>query len=206
MDNGTEYRGKALKAYCSRRGILIEFTVPYTPKQDGVLERTNCIIIEKTRTMIINIIERKAKLIVALLTDNQLKAIWPEIIKTAVYITNRIATLSSKTTLMELLYSKQGAALKPDLSHMRVIGYNVHYHIYKEKRLRSAKFRNQSNIRILVRYEGNTIYQIYDLVRGVIRALAVVFKEDSTLAILAAIKDDDSDLEHYEYDANGEAA
>jgi hypothetical protein len=40
----------------------------------------------------------------------------------------------------------------------------------------------------------------------VIRALAVVFEEDSTLAILAAIKDDDSDLEHYEYNANGKAA
>jgi transposase InsO family protein len=70
MDNGTEYRGNALKAYCSRRGILIEFMVPYTPKQDRVLERTNYTIIKKTRTMIINIIKWKAKLIVALLTDN----------------------------------------------------------------------------------------------------------------------------------------
>jgi hypothetical protein len=59
---------------------------------------------------------------------------------------------------MELLYSKQGVALKPDLLHMRVISYNVHYHIHKEKWLRSAKFRNRSNIGILVRYEGNTIY------------------------------------------------
>jgi transposase InsO family protein len=75
IDNRTEYRGGALNAYYSRRGILIEFTIPYTPKQDGVLERTNCTIIKKTRMMIIEIIKRKAQLVVALLTNDQLKAI-----------------------------------------------------------------------------------------------------------------------------------
>jgi hypothetical protein len=135
-----------------------------------------------------------------------LKAIWPEIIKTAVYITNRTATLNSKATLLELLHSKQGAALKPDLSYMRVIGCNAHYHIHKEKRVQSAKFGNRSNTRILVRYEGNIIYRIYDLERGVIRASAVVFKEDSTLAIPTAAENDDSDSEHYEYEADSKAA
>jgi hypothetical protein len=70
MDNRTEYRGGALKAYYSRRGILIEFIVLYTPKQDGVLERTNCIIIKKTRMMITKIIKQKASLVVALLTND----------------------------------------------------------------------------------------------------------------------------------------
>jgi transposase InsO family protein len=94
IDNGTEYGGGALKAYCSGRGILIEYTAAYTPEQDGVSERSNRTIIEKPRTMIIEIIERKAQLIVAELSDDQLRALWPEIIKTAVYITNRTATLS----------------------------------------------------------------------------------------------------------------
>jgi hypothetical protein len=89
---------------------------------------------------------------------------------------------------------------------MRVISYNAHYHIHKEKRVRSAKFRNQSNTRILVRYEGNTIYQIYDLARGVIQASAVVFEEDSTLVIPTTTKNDDSNSEHYEYEADGKAA
>lgn len=206
MDNGTEYGGGTLKAYCSRRGISIEFTVPYTPEQDGVSERTNRTIIEKTRTMIIEIIERKAHLAVAALTDDQLKAIWPEIIKTAVYITNRTATLNSKATPLELLHSEQGATLKPDLSHMRIIGCNAHYHIHKEKRVQSAKFGNRSNIGILIGYEGNTIYRIYDPERGVIRASAVVFEEDSTPAILTAVQSDDSDLEPYNYKADSEAA
>ena len=135
-----------------------------------------------------------------------MKAIWPEIIKTAVYITNRTATLNSKATPLELLHSEQGAALKPNLSHMRVIGCNAHYHIHKEKRVRSAKFGNRSNTGILVRYEGNTIYRIYNLERGVIRASAVVFEEDSTPAIPTATENDDSDSEHYEYEADGEAA
>jgi transposase InsO family protein len=52
IDNGTEYGGGALKAYCSGRGILIEYTVAYTPEQDGVSERSNRTTLEKTRTMI----------------------------------------------------------------------------------------------------------------------------------------------------------
>ena len=84
---------------------------------------------------------------------------------------------------------------------MRVIGCNAHYHIYKEKQVQSAKFGNRSNIGILIRYKGNTIYRIYDLERGVIRALAVVFKEDSTLAILTTVKNDDSNLEPYKLEA-----
>jgi hypothetical protein len=73
-----------------------------------------------------------------------------------------------------------------------------------EKQFRSAKFGNRSNIGILVGYEGNTIYRIYDPKRGVIRASAVVFEEDSTPAI--PVENDDSDSEHYEYEADGEAA
>jgi hypothetical protein len=72
--------------------------------------------------------------------------------------------------------------------------------------VRSAKFGNRSNTGILVRYEGNTIYRIYDPERGVIRASAVVFEEVSTLAIPTAAGNDDSDSEHYEYEADGKAA
>ena len=53
--------------------------------------------------MIIEIIEKKAQLAVAKLSDEQLKALWLEIIKTAIYITNRTTTLSLGVTLIELL-------------------------------------------------------------------------------------------------------
>lgn len=84
---------------------------------------------------------------------------------------------------------------------MRVISCNAHYYIYKEKQVQSTKFRNRSNIGILIRYKGNTIYWIYNLERGVIQALAVVFKEDSTLAILTTVKNNNSNLEPYKLKA-----
>jgi hypothetical protein len=80
LDNGTEYGGNAFKRYCVERGIRIELTVPYTPEQDGVSERSNRTILERTRTLI------------RALEDETLKNLWPEFMRTAIYLTNRLAT------------------------------------------------------------------------------------------------------------------
>jgi hypothetical protein len=112
-----------------------------------------------------------------------------------VYITNRTATLSSGLTPIELLSTDQGQASKPDLSHMRIIGCNAHYHIHKEKRARSAKFGNRARTGILVGYDGSTIYRIYDPTNGVIRSSAVVFEEDTTLTEAAVVEISDPESE-----------
>ncbi len=41
----------ALKKYCTENGIHLEFTVPHTPKQNGIAERTNHKILDKGRTI-----------------------------------------------------------------------------------------------------------------------------------------------------------
>src|SRR4030081_1886628 len=53
LDNGTEFGGKALIDFCAKSGITIEWTIPYTPEQNGVAERSNRTLIDRTRTMII---------------------------------------------------------------------------------------------------------------------------------------------------------
>jgi transposase InsO family protein len=40
-DNGGEYVNNNFTSYCSTQGIQIQHTVPYTPQQNGVVERNN---------------------------------------------------------------------------------------------------------------------------------------------------------------------
>ena len=50
-DNGTEFKNVRMEEYCDERGILQEFSAPYTPQQNGVAERKNRTLIETARTM-----------------------------------------------------------------------------------------------------------------------------------------------------------
>lgn len=51
-DNGGEYVGEKFRSFCRRKGIQLEYTVPYTPQQNGVSERLNRTIMDKARAMI----------------------------------------------------------------------------------------------------------------------------------------------------------
>ena len=51
-DNGKEYTSEIFKEFCKLSRIKREFTVPYNPKQNGVVERKNRTIVEAARAMI----------------------------------------------------------------------------------------------------------------------------------------------------------
>ena len=51
-DNGGEYIDSKFVDFCASEGIRREFTVPYTPQQNGVVERKNGAIIGATRAML----------------------------------------------------------------------------------------------------------------------------------------------------------
>ncbi|GMF54606.1 unnamed protein product [Phytophthora fragariaefolia] len=51
-DNGGGYTDKALKTYLDRSGIKHEKTVPYTPQQNGLVERMNQSPVEMARCML----------------------------------------------------------------------------------------------------------------------------------------------------------
>lgn len=52
-DQGTEYSSKEQMEYYKVRGIQLEQTVRYTPQQNGVAERFNRKVVEKTRSMLL---------------------------------------------------------------------------------------------------------------------------------------------------------
>ena len=47
-DNGTEFRNTNIEVFLDDEGIKNEFLVPYTPQQNGVVERKNQMLIEAT--------------------------------------------------------------------------------------------------------------------------------------------------------------
>ncbi|KAK1620846.1 hypothetical protein QYE76_026363 [Lolium multiflorum] len=53
-DNGTEFKNYTMQEFVDDEGIKHEFSAPYTPQQNGVVERKNRTIIEMARTMYYN--------------------------------------------------------------------------------------------------------------------------------------------------------
>ena len=51
-DNGTEYESNEFNDFCRDIGIKKEIIVPYTPEQNGVVERKNQTIMEATCAML----------------------------------------------------------------------------------------------------------------------------------------------------------
>lgn len=88
----------------------MENTAPYTPEQNGKVERENCTIMESARTMI------KYK--------NLPKALWAEAVNTAVYVLNRTPqSKNPEQTPFEVWHGR-----KPDLSHIKVFGSTCIFH------------------------------------------------------------------------------
>lgn len=156
-DNGGEYCGKRFKQFCRSKGIQQEFTVPYTPEQNGVSERMNRTLVEKARAM---------------LQDSGIsKVFWGQAVQTAAYLINRSPTsaLDSNRTPFELWESR-----KPDISKLRVFGCRVFTHIPKELR---RKLDPKSWQGIFVGYSPNG-YRVWDPKKeAIVVARDVVFVE-----------------------------
>ena len=75
-DNGTEFRNSRMDNFCSDHGLDHQFSSPYTPPQNGVVERKNRTLVEMARTM---------------LDENRTpRRFWAEAVNTACYVANRI--------------------------------------------------------------------------------------------------------------------
>lgn len=79
-DNGGEYRSNELEDYLKKEGIRHQFTVDYTPQQNGMAERKNRTLVEMATCMLIQ--------------SGLPRTFWAEAILTAVYIRNRCPSRS----------------------------------------------------------------------------------------------------------------
>lgn len=155
-DNGGEYTGKAMKKFCRKRGIQLEMTVPYTPEQNGVSERLNRTIVEKSRSM--------------LEANGVSKELWSEAVYTSAYVLNRSPSVAvgGDITPYEAWYGK-----KPNVSNLRVFGSNCYIHVPKQLR---KKLDSKSQKVTFVGYAPNG-YRVWNG-KKVIVARDVIFNED----------------------------
>lgn len=74
-DNGLEFVNKVFLKYCKDEGIVMHNTIVRSPQQNGVAERMNRTLVERTRCMLSN--------------AGVGKELWAEAINTACYLVNR---------------------------------------------------------------------------------------------------------------------
>lgn len=140
-DNGREFVNQEMEKLLSRMGITHEKTVPYTPEENGSVERDNRTIVEMARTM--------------LHAASLPPSLWAEMVNTAVYLHNRVPNRKETTSPFELMTGK-----KPRVDHLRVIGSVTFTVIPKSQR---TKWEKVSWTGRLVGYGNSTrFYRIFD--------------------------------------------
>jgi hypothetical protein len=157
-DNGTEFKYSQIEGFHEEEGIKHEFSSPYTPQQNGVVERKNRTLLDMARTMLD---EYKTP-----------DRFWAEVINTACYSINRLYLHQIiKKTSYELLTGK-----KPNVSYFRVFGSKIFILI---KRGRNSKFAPKAVEGFLLGYDSNTrAYRIFNKSIGSVKVSCdIVFDE-----------------------------
>ncbi|KAH9751148.1 hypothetical protein KPL71_014161 [Citrus sinensis] len=123
-DNGREYTDGKFLALCKQEGIQRQFTVAYTPQQNGVAERMNRTLTKRIRAM--------------LRTVGLPNSFWEEAAKTACYIVNRSPSTAIRLkTAMEMWIEKPA-----DYSYLHAFGCPVYVMYNAQERTKlNAKSR-----------------------------------------------------------------
>jgi transposase InsO family protein len=157
-DNGTEFKNSQIEGFLEEEGIKHEFSSPYTPQQNGVVERKNRTLLDMARTMLD---EYKTP-----------DRFWAEAINTACYSINRLYLHRIlKKTSYELLTGK-----KPNVSYFRVFGSKCFILV---KRGRKSKFAPKVVEGFLLGYDSNTrAYRVFNKSTGLVKVSCdIVFDE-----------------------------
>ena len=110
-DNGLEFCNREFETFCQKHGILRHKTVRFTPQQNGLTERMNRTIVDKTRGMLIN--------------SKLPRCFWAEAVSTTCYLVNRSpsAAIDYKTP-KEIWFGRL-----PKFENLRIFGCPAYVHI-----------------------------------------------------------------------------
>jgi hypothetical protein len=157
-DNGSEFKNPRVLEYLEEEGIKHEFSTPYTPQQNGVVERKNRTLIDIASTMLG---EYKIP-----------EQFWSEAVNIACHAINRLNLhLLLKKTSYKLLTSN-----KPNISYFRVFGSKCYILV---KRGRHSKFAPKVVEGFLLGYDSNTkAYRVFNKSSSLVEVTSdVVFDE-----------------------------
>ncbi|KAH9669014.1 hypothetical protein KPL70_021617 [Citrus sinensis] len=114
-DNGLEFCSKVFEEYCQKHGIKRHKTVRFTPQQNGLAERMNRTLVDKTRCMLIN--------------SKLPRSFWAEAVNTASYLVNRSPSSAIGFKTPEELWNGKPA----NYQNLRVFGCPAYLHINQGK-------------------------------------------------------------------------
>jgi hypothetical protein len=157
-DNGTEFKNSQIEGFLEEEGIKHEFSSPYTPQQNGVVERKNRTLLDMSRTMLD---EYKTP-----------DRFWAKAINIACYSINRLYLHRIlKKTSYEHLTGKN-----PNVSYFRVFGSKCFILI---KRGRKSKFAPKVVQGFLLGHDSNTwAYRVFNKSTGLVEVSCdIVFDE-----------------------------
>lgn len=141
-DNGGEFLAEGLETFLKDKGIVHEKTIPYSPAQNGLAERTNRTLLDTARV---------------LLADAQLPELfWAEAVNTATYIRNRCSKTVLNGQVPEEVYTQR----KQSVSYFKVFGCAAYAWIPPHLR---TKLQARSTESIFVGYcEDRKGYRLYE--------------------------------------------
>jgi hypothetical protein len=126
-DNGSKFRNSCFETFCHDLGLEHQFSSPYTPPQNGVVERKNRTLSEMAQTMLDK--------------HRTLRRFWAEVVNTACYVSNRIyLRVHKKKTCYELMHDRT-----PKVSHFPVFGCKCFF-LKKGKKLDNFEARSVDGI------------------------------------------------------------
>jgi len=104
-DRGGKYMSKEFNAFLADCGIKHQCKVPYTPQQNGIVERKNRSLMEMARCMV--------------KSQAMPHTFWLEAVMCAAYVLNRCPTKALKSVTP---YESSWHGRKPYVAHLRVFG------------------------------------------------------------------------------------
>jgi hypothetical protein len=141
-DNGLEFRNTQVEEFLDEEGIKHELSAPYTPQQNGIIERKNRTLIEAARTILD---EYK--------TPN---LFWAEAINTACHAANHLYLHKYlNKTLYEIITGK-----KPNVHYFRVFGCKC---FILNKKPKASKFASKIDEGFHIGYGTNEhAYRVFN--------------------------------------------
>ncbi|KAK2066394.1 hypothetical protein P8C59_000223 [Phyllachora maydis] len=191
FDGGTKITD-LLTTWLAKRGIKFSTSAPYIHEQNGLVERSVRVILDRVRYTI--------------LSSALPQYLWCFILEAVVELVNSTAITNKETTPFQALFDElePGILYIPNLERYRAIGARGEVIIPLEKRSKSLKFTSRTEEYKLLAVLGSKTYLVYiPSRRAVLKTSTVKFIEDNTVlsqptnntALKGELVDLDLDLE-----------
>ena len=144
LDNAGEFKSNKWSLFCTSKGIICEYTSPYTAYQNGIAERLNRYILER---------------LIAISSEKNIPLkLWPYLVQAIAHIKNRTYNPTIGKTPYEVL-----AGTKPNIGYIKIIGSLTYVLEPKETRTKTAlgKLAYRANKGILISFRSSKNFLVY---------------------------------------------